>query len=81
MPVPPYPNPNLRRSTIRVEYTEEPSHPGPRKLSETITLPEGYIWTKTRTRSRTRRLKNRDTLFDGNDYLIMSYFGPMIEKV
>lgn len=81
MPMPPYTDVNLRRATIRVVYAEDPSHPGPRKLLETIVLPEGYMWTKTRSRARTRRLKNRDTLFDGNDHLIMRYFGAMIDKV
>lgn len=81
MPVPPYPDVNLRRATVQVGYEEDPLYRGERKTLETIVLPDGYVWTKTGTRTRKRRVKNRDTLFDGSGYLIMSYFGEMIEKV
>ena len=81
MPMPPYPDSKLRRDTIRVEYMEDLSRSGPRKTSETIVLPEGYEWVQTGSRSRTRLVENRDTLFDGKGYLIMSYFGKWINRV
>ena len=81
MPMPPYPDSNLRRDTIRVEYMEDLSRSGPRKTSETIVLPEGYEWMQTGSRSRTRLVETQDTLFDRDGYLIMSYFGKWINRV
>ena len=81
MPLPPCPDSKLRRDTIRVKYREDPSRSGPRKTYETIILPECYEWIQTGNRSRTRLVENRDTLFDGNGYLIMSYFGKWINRV
>ena len=78
MPLPPYTRADLRRETIHVEYQDDPDHQGPNKTLETITLPSGYIWVKTGTRTRTRRVKNVDTLFDDSGNLVMSYFGEMI---
>ena len=81
MPLPHQTDEYLSRDTIRVEYMEDLSRSGPRKTSETIILPEGYEWVQTGSRSRTRLVENRDTLFDGNGYLIMSYFGKWINRV
>ena len=81
MPMPPYPDSNLSRDTIRVVYEGDLSRSGPRKTYETIVLQEGYEWMQTGNRSRTRLVENRDTLFDGNGYQIMSYFGKWINRV
>lgn len=81
MPMPNQTDENLSRDTVRVLYREDRSRSGPRKTYETIILPEGYEWIQNGSRSRTRLVENRDTLFDGNGYLIMSYFGKWINRV
>ena len=81
MPMPRQTDENLSRDTIRVVYRDDQSRSGPRKTSETIILPEGYEWIQTGNRSRARLVENRDTLFDGNGFQIMSYFGKWINRV